>query len=221
MARRHHGPLVLGKRRLQLRWSHVGPEHAAALDQRVALQLHALAELRVAQLGWDLDALAGHVVLPAVIRTAQPVLLVAPEPERYAAVRAELVDESQPVLRVAERDQALAEDLHPHRRAVGLRQLFGEERRQPVAAEKLAHRRVWTGSAQQFVLFRSHERGSCIVDRPILPQRPSALRCAVPLWRMRFGVTGRRILATATCESHATIHVLAAAAKNTRSVVAR
>src|SRR5438309_10360037 len=114
MARRHHGPLVLGKRRLQLRWSHVGPEHAAALEQRVALQLHALAELRIVGLRGNLDALAARVVLPAVIPAAQPVLLVAPEPERYAAVRAELVDESQPVLRVAEGDQALAEDLRPH-----------------------------------------------------------------------------------------------------------
>src|SRR5437660_11601709 len=168
MARRHHGPLVLGKRRLQLRRSHVGPEHAAALDQRVALQLHALAELRIVGLRGNLDALAGHVVLPAVIRTAQPVLLVAPEPERYAAMRAELVDESQPVLRVAERDQALAQDLHPYRWAVGLRQLFGEQRRQPVAAEKLAHRRIGARACQQLVFL--HWRW-WIVSSKILVQR--------------------------------------------------
>src|SRR5437660_5063884 len=161
-------PFVRRWRRPVVRRSQVGPEHAAALDQRVALQLHALAELRVIQLGWDLDALAGHVVLPAVIRTAQPVLLVAAEPERYAAMRAELVDESQPVLRVAERDQALAQDLHPYRWAVGLRQLFGEQRRQPVAAEKLAHRRIGARACQQLVFL--HWRW-WIVSSKILVQR--------------------------------------------------
>src|SRR5439155_5198777 len=95
---RDGGPFVCRLRRPLLRQPHVRPEHAAALDQWIALQLHALAELRVIQLGWDLNALAGHVVLPAVIRAAESVFLVTPEPERYAAVRAELVDQSQPIL---------------------------------------------------------------------------------------------------------------------------
>src|SRR5207302_11446130 len=103
---------------------HVGPQHAAALDQRVALQLHALAKPRVVGLRGNLDALAGDVVLPAVVGAAQPAFLVAPEPERYAAVRAEFIDQPEPVLRIAKSDQALAEKLHSDRRAIGLRQLF-------------------------------------------------------------------------------------------------
>ena len=105
---RHHRPFVLRQRRLALGGPHVGPQHAAALDERIALQLDALAEARVLRLRRDLDALAGDVVLPAVVRAAQPALLVAAEPERDAAMRAELVDQAEAALRVAEGDQLLA-----------------------------------------------------------------------------------------------------------------
>ena len=115
---------MLGQRRALLGRPHVGPQHAAALDQRVALQLHALAKARVVGLRGNLDALAGDVVLPAVIRAAQAAFLVAPEPQRHAAVRAEFVDQAEPFLRIAKRDQPLAENLHAYRRAIGLRQLL-------------------------------------------------------------------------------------------------
>src|SRR6185503_4740666 len=100
--------------------------------------------------------LAGHVVLPAVVGATQAVLLVAAEPEGNAAVGAELVDQAETVGSVAEGDQALGQELHPHGRAVGLGQLLGEQRRQPVAAEQLAHRRAGAGTDQQFILFRAH-----------------------------------------------------------------
>src|SRR5204862_7683371 len=107
-------------------------------------------------LGRNLDALAGDVICPAVIRTAQAALLVAAEPERHAAVGAELVDQPETVPGVAKCDEALREQLDPHRRAIRLGQLLGEQRRQPVAPEELAHRRARAGARQKFVLFCPH-----------------------------------------------------------------
>jgi hypothetical protein len=98
----------------------------------------------------QVDALAGDVVLPAVVRAAQATFLVATEEQRHAAMRAELVDQADAALRVAERDQLLAEDLHPHRRAVGLGHFAGEQHRHPVAAHQLAHGGAGAGAHQQF-----------------------------------------------------------------------
>ena len=91
VARRHHGELPLRQRRLLLGRTHVGPQHAAALDQRIGLQLDLLAVAAFRRLRRHFDALAGVVVLPAVIGAAQAVVLVAAEPQRDAAVGAELV----------------------------------------------------------------------------------------------------------------------------------
>src|SRR6267143_1915155 len=121
----HIDPFVCRRCRLVLRWAEVRPEHAAALDKRIALQLHALAKTRVIRLRGDLYALPGDVVLPAVVGAAQPPFLIAAEPERRAAMRTELIDQSQPVLGIAQRDEALAEQLYAHRRAIGLGQLGG------------------------------------------------------------------------------------------------
>src|SRR6185437_3790804 len=103
--------------------AHVDPDHAAALGERVALELDLLAEAAFHRLRGHLDTLARHVVLPAVVGATQAAFLVAPEPERDAAVRAELVDEAQAALGVAEGHHALAQALHAHRGAVGLREL--------------------------------------------------------------------------------------------------
>src|SRR5207244_7538249 len=111
------------------------------------------------------------------IRAAQAVFLVAPEPERHAAVRAELVDQAEAILRVAKCYEFFRKNLYPDGRAIGLGQLGGEQRRQPVAAEELAHRRARAGAGQQFVLFRSHERGSSIWSKfKLLPIGAKASR---------------------------------------------
>ena len=72
---RHHGEFPFRQRRLLLRRAHVGPQHAAALDQRIGLQLDLLAEAAFRRLRRHLDALAGDVVFPAVIGAAQAVVL--------------------------------------------------------------------------------------------------------------------------------------------------
>ncbi len=107
------------------------------------------------------DALAGHVVFPAVIGAAQAVVLVAAEPQRHAAVGAELVHQADAALRIAERDQPLRQELHAHRRAIRLRQLGRHQRRDPVAAEQRAHRRAGAGQREEVVQFaRGHRHGA-------------------------------------------------------------
>ncbi len=64
------------------------------------------------------DALSLARELQAVVGAANPVLLVAAEVKRSASVRAELVDQADLALGVAECKQLLAEDLYPHLRAV-------------------------------------------------------------------------------------------------------
>ena len=155
---RDGGEFPLRQRRLLVGRAHIGPQHRAALHQRVGFELDLLAEAALARLRRNVDALAGHVVFPAVIGAAQAGFLVAAEPERHAAVGAELVDQAVPAVAVAEGEQPLGEDLHPHRGAVVLRQLFVEQRRDPVGAEQLAHRRAGAGLRQQIVLFFSEHR---------------------------------------------------------------
>ena len=143
--------LPLGQRRLLRGIAEVRPEHVAALDQGVGLQLHVFAEVARLRLARHLDGLAGDVVLPAVIRAAQAALLVPAEPERDAAVRAELVDQAVTALGVPEREEPLREDLDPHRRTVVLWKLLRQQHGLPVATEELPHRRPRTRLGQQFV----------------------------------------------------------------------
>jgi len=66
---------------------------------------------------------------------------------------AEFVDQAKAAFRIAERQQALAQKLHAHRRTIGLGQLFAEQRRHPIATKQVAHRRARTRLGQVFVLF--------------------------------------------------------------------
>ena len=159
---------------------HIGPDDVAELDARVGLELDLLAEAACGRLRRHVDALPGHIIFPAVIGAAQAVLLVAAEPQRHAAMGAEFVHQAEPALRVAKRDQPLAEQLHPHRRTVRPRQFLRHQRRDPVAAKQLAHRRAGAGAAHIFVLFVRDHFGSPepvfssspYMDRVSLPSRP-------------------------------------------------
>src|SRR5258706_10947852 len=102
MGIRHGGEFPFGERRLFVRRTQIGPQDAAALDQRIGFQFDLLAEAALRRLRRNLDALPAHVVFPAVIGAAQAVLLVAAKPERYAAMGAELVDQAVASLCVTE-----------------------------------------------------------------------------------------------------------------------
>ena len=99
------------------------------------------------------DTAAGDVELPAVIDAAQPALLVASEEERDAPVRAELVEESDAAVRVSKRHQVFAQELDAHGRTIGLRKLRREQRRDPVTAHGVSHRRSGTNAGDELVLF--------------------------------------------------------------------
>src|SRR5262249_32937610 len=116
MRLRHQRPFEARQWRLQLGWPPIGPDHVAKLDARVRLELDPLAVAALFRLGRHIDALTGHIVFPAVIRAAQPALLVASKPERDAAMGAELVHQADAALRVAEGQQALGEKFYAHRR---------------------------------------------------------------------------------------------------------
>src|SRR5581483_1054056 len=108
---RHVRPFHPRRLGLERGRSHVGPHHAAELDARVRRELDALAHRPALALRGEVDALARDVVFPAVVWAAQPAVLVAPEPERDAAMRAELGEEAQAPFAVAEGDERLAEEL--------------------------------------------------------------------------------------------------------------
>ena len=56
---------------------------------------------------------------------------------------AELVQQTDATIGVAESDEVFTQKLDPHRRAVGLGHLEGKEGRYPVAANCLAHWGAW------------------------------------------------------------------------------
>src|SRR5215472_9607814 len=112
-------PLESGGRGHLLARTHIGPDDPADLGRRIGGQVNLVAELlRLVHL---IEAIAVDVELPAVIDAAQAGFLVASEPQRSAAVRAKLIDQTDAVLAVTKADQAFAQQLNPNRRAVGLR----------------------------------------------------------------------------------------------------
>ena len=128
------------------------------------------------RLGRNLNALPGDVVLPAVVRAAQSRFLVPAEPQRHAAVRAELVHQAIPALGVTEGDQPLRQQLDAHRRAVVLRKLLREEGGHPVLPEQGAHRRPRPGLGKQLVdLLLQHD---CPVFSSSGPGGYAAVRAA-------------------------------------------
>jgi hypothetical protein len=70
-------------------------------------------------------------------------------------MRAELVDQAIAALAVAEGDETLGQQLDAYRSAVVLGQFLRQQRRHPVAAEQVAHRRARPCLGQEVVLFFS------------------------------------------------------------------
>src|SRR6185312_10112380 len=85
----NHDEFPFRQRRLLLRRTHIGPQDAAALDQGIGFQLDLLAKAAFLRLGWNIQAFAFHVELPAMIGTANAALLIAAEPKRNAPMGTE------------------------------------------------------------------------------------------------------------------------------------
>src|SRR6266403_5190066 len=95
--------------------THIGPDHPAHLGRRIGGQVNLVAELL--GLVHLIETIAVDVELPAMIDAAQAGFLVASEPQRGAAMRAELVDQTDAALAVTKADQALAQKPNTNRRA--------------------------------------------------------------------------------------------------------
>jgi hypothetical protein len=149
---RERGPRIGGERRLVVGCAHVGPHDAAGLDRRIGLHAHAVLEAAVVRLRRHVDAGALDVELPAVVDARQPALFVAADHHRGQTVRAARVEQTDAPVRVAERDQILAEQPDRDRGAVGLGDLFAQDGRKPVTPAHRAHRCAAFDLGEQFVL---------------------------------------------------------------------
>ena len=87
-----------------------------------------------------------------MIDAAQAAVLVTPEEQGGAAVRAEFVEQADAALAVAEGDEVLAEQANAGRGAVGLGDFAGEQGGDPVAAQGVSHGGARTDPGDEFVL---------------------------------------------------------------------
>src|SRR5439155_2635652 len=117
-----HTDAVLGEQlvvfredRLLLLRAHVGEDQPTHFHARVARVLHGELEVRFGRLGRGVDAVAGAVVAPAVVETADALLLDTAVVEGRAAVAAVLGDEARLAGAVAEEDDVLAKNFDPQR----------------------------------------------------------------------------------------------------------
>ena len=113
-------PFVIRRRGLLVLGAHVAPDDAAAFKAGIGLDLHARLQRTSRRLRRHVGAIAMTVKFPAMINAAQTTLFVAPKEHRRAPVRAEGVDKGHMPLAVAEGYKILAQQTHPHGRAVGL-----------------------------------------------------------------------------------------------------
>ena len=183
MLRRQH---VVGRQRVDLecrkRWrlfarTHIGPDHAVDVSARIgAARTLSLKSLSGGSFGMSTQSPV-DVELPAVVDAAQPVFFVAAEEQRGAAMGAELVEQPDLAVAVAEGDQVLAQQPNPHGRAVGLRQLLEEQERQPVLAQQI---RPSACPARPGTAARSLPCGSMSLSYSEHPPRSSRLGIGVP-----------------------------------------
>jgi len=148
----HLCPGEFRQRRDLLGRTHIGPDEAAQFAGRISSYADLVLELVFLRLVHLVDTTAVDGEFPAVINATQPALLVAPEPQRGAAMWTIFVEEPDPAVAVAERDEILAQQPDAHRRTVGPGDLARQQRRDPIATHRLAHRRsrAGSGSAARF-----------------------------------------------------------------------
>jgi hypothetical protein len=139
------------QRRDLLGRTQIGPDEAAQFAGRIGSQVHLALELVFLRLVQLVDAAAVDSEFPTVINATQPALLVAPKKQRGAAMWTKFVEEPNPAVAVAERDEILAQQPDAHWRAVGLGDLARQQRRDPIATHRLAHRCPGAGAGQKLV----------------------------------------------------------------------
>ena len=160
---RHLGPGEFRRGRHFLGGPHVSPDQPAKFDGGIGLDVDLVLEVVLLRLIHHLRAGAGDIEFPAVVDAAQAALLVPAEIQRGETVRAQFIQQTDAPFRIAESHEVLAKQSHPHGRPVGLRDLAGEQRRQPISAHGFAHRRSGSDAGDDLVFFlRQHGRRSCV-----------------------------------------------------------
>src|SRR5256885_7050684 len=114
-------------------------------------------EARLRPLVGHVDAAPARLVLPTVIDTAQPRLLVPAEVERGAPVRAELPEQAHPSARRPEGHEVFAKDPDPLDPAAS-RELGRQHHGDPVLAHEIAHERPRPHPRELRVLVRGEHR---------------------------------------------------------------
>ena len=137
------------------------PCDPAGFVHREMDDLHRGAELVVShQLGRGFDDAARHIELPTVVDATQAVSLDTREDERRAAVRTELVEESDAAVRRAEGDVVLTEQPHG-RRGLTRHEVLRQCERDPVVLpHQPTQRGITLDSGHEVVLGTSHHGAS-------------------------------------------------------------
>src|SRR5262245_53215759 len=133
------------KRRLLIRWPHIGEEEPCVFAHRIGAMKQAVLQRTVDRLARRFEAWAVDVEQPAVIATSDTLLPDQAELERGAPMRAMQFQQSNLAPLVAERDEILPENANSPRQ---LAQFAGEDDRLPKAAEIFSTRRVRPDAGQ-------------------------------------------------------------------------
>ena len=184
------GPGEVRRRRPTLRGSEVDPDDPARFHRRIGAGADLVREPQLLRLVHHVHTPAFDVELPAVVDAAEPALLVAPEEERGLPVRAPLVEDSDPPLRVTKRHQLLTEQLDAHGRAIGLGQLPRQERGDPVPPHRLAHGRATTDAGNSLVVFAC-QHAQALLALPILTDISHLVKTGSGLTILHFRLHGR------------------------------
>ena len=127
--------------------AHIDPDRAPLVPRRIGPGFHLVFEILMGWHGGHVQAIAVHIVLPAVIDTTDAALFVAAKEERGAAVRAAVIHDADAARGVAKGDQLFAKRQQPQRIAVGLN-LVRAGNREPILTHHLTHGRAWTNTGQ-------------------------------------------------------------------------
>src|SRR5256714_3001955 len=151
-------PGKFGRGRHLVGRAEIGPDEATELDRRIGSDVDVLLELVLRRLIELVEAIAFDVELPAVIDAPETTFLVASEEQRHPAMRAEFVDQTDPAVAVAERDEILAEQSDAGRRTVRLGDLRRQAGGGPKTPHRPAHPRPGADAGGQFVFLRWQHR---------------------------------------------------------------
>jgi len=150
---------------------HIGPDDAVLLHHRIGRRLDLLMHPAALGLTGLFNALARAIKMPAMKRTAQPVILKPPKTHIRPAMRTAPPDQAQLSFTVAKQHQILTQKPHRRHRAC-THQLVRKRRRLPVPAQHFARITAGADLCQAVVkLLTDHELSLFVCVHTILQPR--------------------------------------------------